>query len=81
MNKASVAPAFQVARAGYDVWLGNTRGNKYSHDHAGSISNRDKWDFDFEVMGDLDITQEIDYVLKVTGQKKVAYIGHSQGTT
>jgi len=30
-------------------------------------------------MGDLDITAEIDYVLKVTGQTKLAYIGHSQG--
>jgi len=32
-------------------------------------------------MGDLDITTEIDYALKVSGEKKLAYIGHSQGTT
>jgi triacylglycerol esterase/lipase EstA (alpha/beta hydrolase family) len=30
-------------------------------------------------MGDLDITAEIDYVLRVSGQAKLAYIGHSQG--
>ena len=30
-------------------------------------------------MGDLDITTEIDYALRVTGEKKLAYIGHSQG--
>jgi len=81
MHKSRFAPAFVASRAGYDVWLGNTRGNKYSHDHAGSISNYDMWNFDFEEMGDSDITAEIDYVLKLTGQRKVAYIAHSQGTT
>ena len=76
-HKSAVAPAFVAARAGYDVWLGNTRGNKYSKGYQGYISNYDFWNYDFEVMGDLDITTEIDYALRVTGQKKVAYIGHS----
>ena len=48
MNKPEVAPAFFLAKAGYDVWLGNTRGNKYSREHV-KLTTYDKefWDFDF----------------------------------
>lgn len=77
MNNPGVAPAFVLARQGYDVWLGNSRGNKYSHSSSVSKSNYDFWNYDFENMGDDDITTEIQYVLDITRQQKVAYIGHS----
>jgi lysosomal acid lipase/cholesteryl ester hydrolase len=77
-----LAPAFVLARAGYDVWLGNSRGNKYSKKHSNpKISHYDYWNFDWATMGEFDITAEIDYVLKVSKQQKLAYIGHSQGTS
>lgn len=39
------------------------------------------WAFDWQEMGLLDTPAVIDYILGVTGRPKVAYIGHSQGTT
>ena len=33
MNKAENAPAFILAQNGYDVWLGNNRGNRFSQSH------------------------------------------------
>ena len=41
MNYADIAPAFVAARQGYDVWLGNSRGNRYSEKH---VSLNPFWD-------------------------------------
>lgn len=70
-----------LARKGYDVWLMNTRGNKYSCTHA-TLSNESKqfWDFSFHEMGRFDVPASVKHVKSVTG-KKVTIVGHSQGTT
>lgn len=81
INHPEVAPAFVASREGYDVWLGNNRGNKYSHTSAAPMSNKDFFNFSFIEMGDHDLPAMIDYVLAVTGQSKLAYVGHSQGTS
>jgi predicted alpha/beta hydrolase len=81
-HNASIAPAFVASRAGYDVWLGNSRGNKYSHDHINTkIAKKDYWAFSFQQMGEHDIPAVLTYIKQVTGQQKVAYVGHSQGTS
>lgn len=76
-----------MADLGYDVWLGNARGNRYSRQHIrfnpdGNRSNRRNfWDFSWHQVGVIDLPTMIDYVLDETDFPKLHYIGHSQGTT
>ncbi|XP_053607252.1 lipase 1-like [Plodia interpunctella] len=80
------ALAYILAEAGYDVWLGNARGNFYSRRHV-SLSpsfgraNVDFWKFSWDEIGDIDLPAMIDYIIEETGQPKMHYIGHSQGCT
>lgn len=82
MNYAEVAPAFVAVNEGYDVWLGNSRGNKYSRSHTSLNPNKNKfWYTDWEDMGLYDQPAIMDYITYRTGNEKMTYVGHSQGTT
>ena len=68
--------------AGYDVWLANLRGNKYSKRHISlEIMTSEFWDFGWEESALFDIPAFTDYILAKTGYKKLAYVSHSLGTT
>ncbi|GLG93105.1 Lipase, partial [Gryllus bimaculatus] len=77
--------AYILADAGYDVWMGNARGNTYSRRHIkykpGGLFNRKFWNFDWHEVGLYDLPASIDYVLEQTGEEKLFYAGHSMGTT
>lgn len=78
--------AFHFAHHGYDVWLGNNRVSKYSRTHS-SLDPDDPEDaeayfnFSFWELGKYDAPKQIDYVRNLTGNDKVTYMGHSQGTS
>ncbi len=70
-----------LAEAGYDVWLGNNRGNKYSKKHMTIPSHsRAFWNFSIDEFAWYDIPDSIEYILEVTEEKSVSYVGFSQGT-
>ena len=67
-NDADKANALMLARAGYDVWLGNNRGNKYSNTHV-TLTKKDAayWDYYQQDMAEKDLPTFIDYILETTG--------------
>jgi lysosomal acid lipase/cholesteryl ester hydrolase len=77
-----IALAYLLSDQGYDVWLGNSRGNPFSSKHERySKLSREFWSFSWHEIGFYDLPAMIDYMLNVTESKSAFYAAHSQGTT
>ncbi|XP_054155985.1 lysosomal acid lipase/cholesteryl ester hydrolase-like [Oppia nitens] len=71
---------FFLAANGYDVWLANMRGNRYSLNHIHLSSDDSKfWRFSIDEMIEYDLPAMIEYIKKQTKKDQIGYIGHSQG--
>ncbi|OWB86410.1 hypothetical protein B5S33_g5102 [[Candida] boidinii] len=80
-DKTSKCLPFLLTDLGYDVWLGNNRGNKYSRKHIKYSSKDYKfWDFSLDEFAMFDIPDTIDYILNSTKEKNLNFIGFSQGS-
>ncbi|XP_037953966.1 lipase 3-like [Teleopsis dalmanni] len=76
------ALAYILSDAGYDVWMGNARGNRYSRNNTRlSTLHPYFWRFSWHEIGINDISAMIDHILQTTGETATHYVGHSQGTT
>ncbi|MCJ1462206.1 cholesterol esterase [Pseudocyphellaria aurata] len=70
-----------LVERGYDCWLGNNRGNKYSKKSTTySPTSNDFWNFSIDQFAFHDIPDSINYILATTSQPSLSYVGFSQGT-
>lgn len=72
-----------LSDSGYDVWMINARGNRYSRKHTTLNPDKDSnfWKFSWHEIGITDLPATIDFILEKTNQSKLFYVGHSQGCT
>ena len=75
------ALAFQLADAGFDVWLANSRGNHYSRNHT-TLHPDDPafWRFTWRDMEQHDLPALVRHVLARSGGAQLVYVGYSQAS-
>lgn len=68
MNDKDKSPAFIFAEKGYDIWLPDTRGNKYSRNHTTLNPDVDTeyWDHSFTDISREDMPVFFNYIRNVT---------------
>ncbi|GMT11554.1 hypothetical protein PFISCL1PPCAC_2851, partial [Pristionchus fissidentatus] len=82
LNLPEQSLGFQMADAGFDVYMGNVRGNVYSRAHVNgsTVDRKEYWRFSFDEMAQFDLEAMVDKAMEVSGSNYVHYVGYSQGT-
>ncbi|KAG5667108.1 hypothetical protein PVAND_015107 [Polypedilum vanderplanki] len=79
---SQIALPYLLADHGFDVFLGNARGTKYSTKNF-KYDNKSKefWNFSWEEIGLYDLPPMFNFSLEKSETEKINYVGHSQGCT
>ena len=81
-SKNEVPMAYQLAKDGWDVWITNNSAVTYSQEHdTWTPYDKEYWAMDWRKYALYDFPAAVAEIRKRNGDKKVAYVGHSQGTT
>jgi len=83
-SNAQGSIGFHMANQGYDVWVPNNRGNKYSKTYNNpNITDQQFYDYSFTELGTMDQPALFKHVLGhyQDSNTQVYYFGHSQGTS
>ncbi|KAF3327701.1 triacylglycerol lipase 2 [Carex littledalei] len=80
LNSPEESLAFILADSGFDVWISNTRGTRFSRGHVSlNPTSRSYWDWSWDELVANDLPAIFDFVYEKSGQK-LHYVGHSLGT-
>ncbi|XP_035701482.1 putative lysosomal acid lipase/cholesteryl ester hydrolase isoform X4 [Folsomia candida] len=75
-----VSLSYLLVEQGFDCWIPTLRGSSMKHVSL-SVKSKKFWDFSFHEMGVYDLPAIINYVLDLTGNANLSYVGHSMGFT
>ncbi|KAI3463100.1 hypothetical protein Pfo_019763 [Paulownia fortunei] len=80
LNYPEQSLAMILVDNGFDVWISNIRGTRFSRGHVNlDPTNPEYWDWTWDDLVIHDLPSIIELVFRQTGQK-IHYIGHSLGT-
>jgi lysosomal acid lipase/cholesteryl ester hydrolase len=71
---------FILADQGFDVWVANVRGTRWSGKHVSlSVKDKEFWNWSWQDLAFYDLAETIHYI-NMTTNSKVLVVAHSQGT-